>query len=580
LFPERELPTAGRPLVNLSFAVNFAVGGTDVRGYHIVNLACHLLAGLLVFAIVRRTLQLPQLNERFGMRALNLGFASGILWTLHPLNTEAVDYLTQRTELMMGLFYLLTLYASIRSLAGKSRSWQVVAALSCAAGMMCKESMATAPVVVALYEAIFVFGSFKRAFIERGWFYATLGASWIVLGTLMWSGPRVHSAGFSSGISPWIYLLNQTVMITRYLYLTIRPVWLVVNYGTPLPVTLRDVLPYATFIMVLLTVTVVTLVRQPKWGFLGAWFFITLAPTSTIVPIATEVGAERRMYLPLIAIVVLVVVGVSMIRMSTRSRALIAAAAALLLATGTVLRNREYASPLALARTVIERYPTSSAHESYGVELTNAGDHAAAMIELRRAIPGAPRAHYQLAIELLRDGRLSEAIEHFQTFLRERPLLLEAVTARQLLGEAFAKQERWPEAIEQYQMVLRMNPSKVQYVNALAHLGVAFIATERVDRAIQAFRRVVEVEPTNADAQRNLANALYDHEEYAAAAVHAERAVALRPTDAEAHRLLGRLLALLGRVDDARTHLEEALRLSPQNPDAKEDLQKLQLLIR
>jgi hypothetical protein len=332
LFPERELPTAGRPLVNLSFALNYAFGGADVRGYHIVNLACHLLAGLLVFGIVRRTLQLPQL-KRFGARAANLGFASAIVWTLHPLNTEAVDYLTQRTELMMGLFYLLTLYSSIRSLGANSRSWHLVAGLSCAAGMMCKESMATAPVLVALYDAIFVFGSLRRACVERGWFYATLSASWIVLGALMWSGPRVHSAGFSSGISPWNYLLNQTVMITRYLYLTIRPLWLVVNYGTPLPLTLREVLPYAAFISVLLAITLVALIRQPKWGFLTAWFFITLAPTSSIVPIATEVGAERRMYLPLIAVVVLVVVGVSLIRMSARVRGLVLVSAALLLAT-------------------------------------------------------------------------------------------------------------------------------------------------------------------------------------------------------------------------------------------------------
>jgi protein O-mannosyl-transferase len=295
LFPRRELPTAGRPLVNFSFAVNYALGGLDVGGYHLVNLAFHLLCGLLIFGIVRRTLELPALKGRFGGAGMNLGFAVALLWTLHPLNTEAVDYLTQRTELMMALFYLLTLYASIRALWSKLRARRAIAVLSCGAGMLCKESMVTAPVAVLMYDRVFVFESFGRALRERWRFYGALCASWIVLTAVMWSGPRVRSAGFSVGVDPWTYLLNQTVMITQYLLLAVWPRELVVNYGWPLALTLREVLPQALFATALLALTAVALVRQPKWGFLGAWFFLTLAPTSSIVPIATEVGAERRM---------------------------------------------------------------------------------------------------------------------------------------------------------------------------------------------------------------------------------------------------------------------------------------------
>ena len=412
LFPERELPTAGRPLVNFSFAVNYALDGLNVRGYHLLNLIYHLVSGLLVFGIVRRTLRQSLLKERFGGTSLNLGFAAALLWTLHPLNSEAVNYLTQRTELMMGLFYLLTVYASVRALQPNARSWNALAVVACAAGMACKESMVTAPVMVVLYDAVFVFGSLKRAFRERGRFYLALSMSWVVLAAVMWSGPRVHSAGFSAGVDLWTYLLNQTVMITRYLRLAVWPRALVVNYGWPLELKLQDVLPYALFITGLLVLTVVALVRQPKWGYLGAWFFVTLAPTSSIVPIATEVGAERRMYLPLVAVVVLVVVGASFVKrvVSTRGAAVLAVVAALLLA-GTYSRNREYRSSLGLARTVVERYPSSVAHHYLGVELLAAGDRDAAMTELRRAIPGAPAAHLTLGVELLNEGRTDEGIE-------------------------------------------------------------------------------------------------------------------------------------------------------------------------
>jgi tetratricopeptide (TPR) repeat protein len=615
LFPRRELPTAGRPLVNLSFAVNYALGGLDVRGYHLVNLALHLLCGLLVFGIVRRTLELPALTGRFGGASLNLGFAAALLWTLHPLNTEAIDYLTQRTELMMAVFYLLTLYAGICALASSPGAWRAIAVLSCGAGMLCKESMVTAPVVVVLYDVVFVFESFKRALGERWRFYMALCASWIVLAAVMWSGPRVRSAGFSIGVDPWTYLLNQAVMITQYLRLAVWPRALVVNYGWPLELTLRDVLPQALFVTALLALTVVALVRRPKWGFLGAWFFVTLAPTSSIVPIATEVGAERRMYLPLIALVVLAVVSASFVKRA--SSALGSAAlviVALLFAVGTFTRNREYLSELRLARTIIDRHPTPVGHHILGTVLLSGGDRDEGMSELRQAIPGAPRAHFTLGVELFKEGKMGEAIEQFELFLRKQPNLVEAISARQLLGQAFAQQGRWAEAIEQEQKALTMNPSEDQrldthallavayigaenFKEAIAHsreylrgrpdsgpaltrLGIALSATGELADAIAAFRRAAAVAPEEADAQRNLAIALSDRGDFQDALTHAQQVVALRPGDAEAHRLVGRLLARLGKFDEARSHFERSLQIDPADAEAKEILRKLPAVAR
>ena len=616
LFPRRELPTAGRPLVNFSFAVNYALGGLNVGGYHLVNLACHLLCGLLVFGIVRRTLELPALKDRFGGAALNLGFAVALLWTLHPLNTEAVDYLTQRTELMMALFYLLMLYASIRALSSKPGTWRVIAVLSCGAGMLCKESMVTAPVVVVLYDAVFVFESLRRALSERWRFYGALCASWVVLTAVMWSGPRVHTVGFSVGVDPWTYLLNQTVMITQYLRLAVWPRALVANYGWPLALTLREVLPQALFVTALLALTAVALIRQPKWGFLGAWFFVTLAPASSIVPIATEVGAERRMYLPLIALVVLAVVSASILvkRAVPAGGAVVLAVVATLFALGTFTRNREYVSELVLARTILERYPTGVAHHILGVQLLMAGDRDAGMRELRQAIPGAPRAYYTLGVELLKDGKNREAIDQLEAFLREQPNLLEAVSARQLLGQAFAHERRWADAIEQEQAVLTMNPTAAQRLDSLAilaeallgaenfteaiaycreylrsrpndgpvltRLGIALSATEQLADAIVAFRQAAAVAPGQADAQRNLAIALSDHGDFQDALAHAHQVVALRPGDADALRLVGRLLARLGRLDEARSYFERSLQIDPADADAKEILRKLQAVRR
>jgi len=175
--------------------------------------------------------------------------------------------------------------------------------------MACKESMVTAPVMVALYDRAFVFGSLKEAFARRWRLYAGLGATWVVLVLLLLGGARNHSAGFSAGVGVWTYLLNQTVMIVRYLYLTVWPWSLVSIYGWPASLTLADALPQAAAVCALLAATVVAMFRWPSLGFAGCWFFLTLAPTSSVVPIATEVGAERRMYLPLVALITFAVVG-------------------------------------------------------------------------------------------------------------------------------------------------------------------------------------------------------------------------------------------------------------------------------
>jgi len=444
--------------------------------------------------------------------------------------------------------------------------------------------------------------------------------SWVVLAAVLWSGPRVHSAGFSSGVSSWTYLLNQTLMLTRYLRLAVWPRSLVLVYGWPLSLTLGDVLPYALLVAALLAFTIVAAVREPKWGFLGVWFFLTLAPTSSVVPIATEVGAERRMYLPLIAVIALPVVAASFVkrmpapaainRMPALAAWMVLVTCSAALAAGTFTRNQEYLSGLVLARTSVDRHPSSVAHHYLANELAQVGREDEAMLHLRQALPGAPGAHYSLGGLLFKRGEWNEAIDELQAFVRERPMLLEAVVARQLLGRAFAKQQRWQEAIEQYRMVLAMNPSSAQWIEtqgllglacfgaqrfgeavvhlaeyvkagppdavALTDLAVSLVATSRLDDALGVFRRAVDVNPRDGGLQLNLANALFDHHDADEAAAHAERAVALRPGDPAAHDVLGRALAVQGKLADARSQFERALQIAPGDADVREHLTRLE----
>jgi tetratricopeptide (TPR) repeat protein len=550
LFAGREVPTAGRPLVNVSMALNYALGVLDVHGYHLWNVAMHLLCTLLLFACARLTLRLPRMPQWLRDRSSDVAFAIALLWAAHPLNSEVVDYVTQRSESMMALAFLATIYASARALESHRSGWRTLAVTACALGMACKESMVTVPVAVVLYDATLIFDSLAQAVRARWRFYAALAATWLILAALLQTGARVHSAGFSTGVSSWTYLLNQTVMIVRYLRLSMWPSSLVVNYGWPRPVTLPDVFVPALVTVVLAVVTLFTLRRRPMLGFPGAWFFLTLAPTSSVLPIATEVGAERRMYLPLIALVGLALVGLAWLSgRFTRGRPVATAAAVALLAVAlgatTMARNREYASPLGLAETVLARWPTPAAQAAVGQELAIVGRHDEAIARLREVAPQFPRASYHLGGELFNQGRIDEAVPSLEAFVRAEPLLAEVVPARTMIGRAFMLQKRWPEAEAQLRLVLTMSRSagparatamgfladtlfaeqkfaeaQAAYVaylgerpsdaGAMTNLAVSLSALGRLDEAVAAFRKAVEMNPRDAQARRNLAIALED----------------------------------------------------------------------
>jgi protein O-mannosyl-transferase len=614
LRPAREIPTAGRPLVNLTFAANYAVGGIDVRGYRVVNVAIHLLCGLLIFGCVRRTLALAATTAGVRAHGDDIAFATALLWTLHPLNTEVVDYLTQRTESTMAACYLLTLYAAIRAHAGDhARKWQTIAVVACAAGMACKESMVSAPVMVLLYDRAFAFGSWRDAWRKRWRLYASLAGTWTVLGALMWSGPRVFTVGFATQVTPWTYLLNQTVMLTRYLRLAVWPQSLVLAYGLPSPLALADVLPYALFVVALLVATAVVFVQRPALGFVGIWFFVTLAPTSTFVPIATEVGAERRMYLPLVALIAYAVGGAWHLWSTRPARRPVwlapaaLAIAATLLGYGTFMRNREYASPLTIAETVLQRWPSSFAHAMVGNQLAAAGHHQEAIAHLHQAAPSFALAAFHLGGELFNQGQLDAAISQLQDFVRREPLRVEAVRARTILARAFMMQRKWNLAIDQLQQVLAMTSDgsedhtvalgfmadtqmaqeryddaaatyreylrrRLKDVGAATNLGVALEATGHPSDARLAFQRAVEIDPRDANARRNLAKALLNQNDAAGATAEAARLLRLYPNDPVGHDLLGRALAMQGKLDEAFDEFARAVQLNPRDEQSRQDL--------
>jgi Flp pilus assembly protein TadD len=550
LAPPRASVLANRPIVNVSFAINYAIGGLSVRGYHIGNISLHILSALVLFGIIRITLTTPRLRDRFATASDGIALASALIWMVHPLHTESIDYVTQRTELMMGLFYLLTLYCSIRAAGSSARDrWYAAAIVSCLFGMACKESMVTAPLVVVLYDRVFLFDSAREAWRSRKILYAGLALGWLEFAALV--PPRAGTVGFSAGVSVWTYLLNQAQMITRYLELTLWPQALVLDYGPARPLVLMNVLPQAFLVVALVTLTAIALVARPMAGFLGAWFFITLAPSSSFVPIVTEVGAERRMYLPLAGVVVLAVIGGYLAlekvadRVVSRARVLGALAALSLvivsLGWATMLRNRDYGSSVSLLQTSVDRWPHGRAHFNLAAVLKEQGNADKAIAHLRAGVIDDPQAQYVLGSELYDRGQFDEAIKELRGFIdrisRNPASTYESVVARNLLALSLAQQGKLPLAVDEFRIALQMDPA-----NAGLHGNLAFILLQQND--FEGARQHYEVYLTG----------------------QAGNAFVLTN--------LGIALQALGRVDEAKDRFRQALAIDPNYVEARTGLDR------
>ena len=577
LSPPPTVTTAARPMLNLSLALNYAWGGLSVRGYHVVNLLIHVCAGLALLGIVRRTLLLPGLRQRYGEASLPLAACAALLWTLHPLQTEAVTYISQRAESLMGLFYLLTLYGFIRSVTAESRNcWLILSVAACFCGMATKQVMVTAPVLVLLYDRAFVSGSWRSALGSRRWYYVSLAVSWLWLGFLMHrSSLAAVGVGLKSGESWLMYALTELRVVTDYLKLAFWPHPLVFDYGAEtMAASPLVVAPCALFIVAVLAGVAVAWRRSPRAGFLGAWFFLILAPTSTVVPIAEQPMAESRMYLPLAAVVVLVTL--LSYSLGRRRAFVVLGLVAVGLGALTVRRNQDYRSELGIWEDTIAKLPhTSRGQSNLGMALAEKPgrllDAVAHCEEALRLKPDFAQAHNNLANVLAKlPGRMPEAIAHFEEALRLDPNYVEAQSN---FANALAQiPGRLAEAIAHYDRALRLNPD---FAEAHDNLAIALAQLPgRMPGAVAHFEEALRLKPDFAEAQYNFAVVLAKTPgRLPDAMAHYEAALRLKPDYAEAHTNLANLCAgMPGRLPEAIAHYEEALRIRPDVAEAHYNL--------
>jgi len=552
--PATDETVSGRPLLNLSFALNYALGGESVQGYHMVNLAIHILAALVLFEIVRRTLERPVVSARFGSAALPLALVIALLWAVHPLQTESVTYLSQRAESLLGLFYLLTIYCFIRGAESKSsRIWYPLSVTACLLGVFTKEVIVSAPLLALLYDRTFIAGNFADAWRRRGRIYAALFGTWLPLGwivatdrgpqelSLLGTGKGFGMAALSPGLKIWAYALKQCEAIVHYLQLVFWPRPLVFDYGMDVVTDPRSVAPQIIVLALLGAGTIYALWRKPVLGFLGLWFFAILAPSSSLLPITEQTMAEHRMYLPLAAVLALTVLGFYAL---AGRRALIAG---FVVAAGfigvSVRRNETYRSAEAIwADTAAKRGDQPRAHDNLGAIYAEQEKFPEAIGEFQRALqikPDYAEARYNLGAALLESGDPAAAIAQLRSALEVLP---NPAPAHNLIGEALAQQNQPDAAVKEYQAALAIAPD---FFQAYFNLGNALDKLNRYDEAVAAYRAALKLDATNATLHNNLAVALLQQGNFAGAQHEFAEALRLQPDYAAARDHLDKLNALL-----------------------------------
>jgi tetratricopeptide (TPR) repeat protein len=417
----------GRPVLNLSLALSYAASGLDVVGWHVANVLVHIASGLALFGVVRRTLLAPRAPGSLAASATGLAFAIAAIWTVHPLQTESVTYVCQRAESLAGLFVLATLYCAIRGAdSPRGRAWTGASVAACLLAVCTKESAAAAPLLVLLHDRAFVAGSFREALRRRPGLYAGLAATWVALGALVLSsGGRAGSAGLASGVGAVAYAATQPKAIADYLRLSFWPHPLIFDRGTHLADSAGEIVPYAAIVGALVVATALMLRSRPQFGFVAAWFFLILAPSSSVVPLATQTVAEHRMYLPLAAVVTIAVLSGHTVLRGASMRAAAVAVVALALAWATHCRNETYRDELTLWRDTADRAPSNErAQVAFGACLADAGESAVALARFDEAVrlaPKDPMARVYRGNTLLALGRAEDAAAAFTEMLRDIP---------------------------------------------------------------------------------------------------------------------------------------------------------------
>jgi tetratricopeptide (TPR) repeat protein len=568
----------------LTFALNYALGGLDVRGYHLVNILIHIVNSMLLYWLLFLIFKSPYFLRNGNAASVSSGGRNLIivftvlLFASHPLQTQAITYIVQRFASLTAMFYLLTmvLYVKFRLSQGDKAagaeiklfrlSYYAVSLLSAVLAMKTKELAVTIPVMLTVIEFMFFEGTTRRRVLYLlPFLLATLIIPLSLSGTRLWSEmdagldeAAANISGAKGDISRGDYLLTQFRVIVTYLRLLLFPAGQNLDYDYPIYTSFLSPAVITSFIFL----SAIVILGAVLWRLSGDrkgesgwrlrlisfgifWFFVTIAPESSIIPI-NDVIFEHRVYLPSAGFFLVLTSSLELFisRWEYKFSALRKVIASLLLliiaglSAATYVRNMIWTDKVTLWEDVVKKSPYKA------------------------------RPHNILGSIYASQNRIDEAVQQFKEAIAVDPRTYEAHYS---LGVAYLGLGRTEDAINEYKAALSL---KMDYAEAHFNLGVCYSKLGRVEEAIKAYQMAIMIHPDSANAYNNLGNAYSKQGRMEAAVAEYRNALKYKPDFFEAHYNLGSVYARLCRKDDALNEYRISLSIRPDSADALRNIEK------
>ncbi|MCX5855360.1 MAG: tetratricopeptide repeat protein, partial [Deltaproteobacteria bacterium] len=519
---------------------------------------------------------------------------AALVFVSHPVQTQAVTYIAQRAASLATLFYLgcLVMYIKARgSETSKKAGYAFYAAaiLSAVLAMRTKEITFTLPVMVLLYEFMFLRGDIRKRVLYLLPLLLTMLiiplSMMITKGASMGAGSAgidelTKMAGIAD-VSRWDYLNTQFRVIVTYIRLLFLPIHQNLDYNYPVYRTFftAPIVLSFLFLLGIFCGGVYLLYRSFRsdqadrfWWRLIAfgifWFFVTLSVESSIIPIV-DVIFEHRLYLPSVGFVVAIlsVIALVQVRLAAPTKGvakvfiLVMILAVISLSVTAYARNMVWRDAVTFWEDVVKKSPYKPRPHFYlGVAYHEQGRFDDAIREFLATInlkPDYAWSYRNLGIAYHKKGHFDDAIKAFQKTIELMP---DHADTYYNLGEAYHKQRRFDDAIRQYQTAMKLDSTLVApHVN----LGEVYHQQGRFDDAIRESQAAIKLKPDHARAYSNLGAAYHQQGRLDDAIREYQTSINLKPDYADAHYNLGLAYQKQGRLDDAIKAYQTATKLNP-----------------
>ncbi len=567
--------TSGRPFLNFTFGLNFAAHQLHLYGYHLVNFMIHFLNVILLFLIFQKIQRDNTSENHSPLSFLFLNALLALLWGVHPVLTQSVTYIVQRAESLSSFFILFSLYAYIRAQNSPRRGlWSFSLLLSAFCGVATKETAGIIPIVLLAYGWFYLKISPQTSLSRHRSLYIGLALSWLfLLSLVILNKGRGDSAGFDGPLSSWSYLQAQVIAFWTYCKLILWPSPLIFDYGSSLTYPLSWVIPLALFAIALLALTALG-TYQGNVGFFSFFlFFLLLAPTTSIIPIATQTISEHRVYLA--SAFFIFILGTTLYSRLPRITLSLIILLIPLLIWKTYERNKIYATPITLWQDTVQKTPRNvRAQNNLGAFLTKEGRNQEAIDHLLKAIELNPRetgAHNNLGYLFQQINQPDKALVFYKQAIE-----IDSTSPDPFhnMGLLFEQQNNFEQAFQSYQQAIDRNPFSTK---SLINQGNILLRMGNIEEAQKKYEHCIQIRPEEPSAYNNLAQLKSSLQQTDQALQLFQKAIDLNPSNPFTYYNRGLLLQSLERWDEAIRDYLQAVKINSQFIEAFINIANIQL---